>query len=628
MAPEHLFSPLALGPVELANRIVSTAHQTTLVHDHLPTDDFVAYHEARARGGAGLIVLEATARASVGAAHRARRSAAICPRSSTGTGASPPPCSRTGRGSSSSCSTAAASRSPDRRARRPSLRRRSRARASAEPRALRASRDRGDRRGLRARLPSSPPRPGSTASRSRRAPLPRRAVPRPGAQPPRRRVARRRRFLAAVIDAVRAAAPGLCVGVRLSADSPRAPAIADCSPRPRASTTSRSRSATRRRTSARRDRAAAAGRRERDPSTAERFASALPRITTSRIVDRRGADRLIADGRADAVGMTRALIADPDLPAQGALGRLPRSSAASAATPASPTTTPARRSRCAINPRTGRELQLGPPARPEAAAPRRRRRRPGRARGGRRGGPRRDTRSSCSSAATTSAARSRSPGPRRWARASRARSSNNAVRQLDAAAVDCGSAQRGPRRARGRRLRRRDRRRPHSDARAFACTAWDVSRRRRCPSGTRVLVADWGGDPSGLDAAEVLAAAGKRVTLAVASVARRSRPPVPAEPLPAAALPRRGDDPPPPRARRPTGRLRNVFAPELGADVARTTSCSRSAACPRRPIAPAPRSGRGRARPATASRRGRSRRPCSRARSRRRSRRRVGSARP
>src|ERR1700728_4813155 len=58
---EPLFSPLALGPVQLANRIVSTAHQTTLVHEHLPTGDFVAYHEARARGGTGLIVLEATA---------------------------------------------------------------------------------------------------------------------------------------------------------------------------------------------------------------------------------------------------------------------------------------------------------------------------------------------------------------------------------------------------------------------------------------------------------------------------------------------------------------------------------------------------------------------------------------
>jgi 2,4-dienoyl-CoA reductase-like NADH-dependent reductase (Old Yellow Enzyme family) len=56
-----LLSPLAVGPVTLPNRVVSTAHQTTLVHDHLPTDDFVAYHGARAQGGAGAIVLEATA---------------------------------------------------------------------------------------------------------------------------------------------------------------------------------------------------------------------------------------------------------------------------------------------------------------------------------------------------------------------------------------------------------------------------------------------------------------------------------------------------------------------------------------------------------------------------------------
>src|SRR6185295_13877331 len=49
-------------------------------------------------------------------------------------------------------------------------------------------------------------------------------------------------------------------------------------------------------------------------------------------------------------------------------------------------------------------------------------------------------------------------------------------------------------------------------------TAWDVLS-GTIPDGERVLVADWGGDPSGLDAAEVLAAVGKRVTLAVASVA-------------------------------------------------------------------------------------------------------------
>ena len=58
---DHLFSPLAIGPVTLRNRIVSTSHQTSLVHDHLPTDDLIAYHEARARGGAAMICIEATA---------------------------------------------------------------------------------------------------------------------------------------------------------------------------------------------------------------------------------------------------------------------------------------------------------------------------------------------------------------------------------------------------------------------------------------------------------------------------------------------------------------------------------------------------------------------------------------
>src|SRR3982074_2033958 len=56
-----LLSPVSLGTVELRNRVVSTSPQTGLVHDHLPTDDLVAYHEARARGGVGAIFLEATA---------------------------------------------------------------------------------------------------------------------------------------------------------------------------------------------------------------------------------------------------------------------------------------------------------------------------------------------------------------------------------------------------------------------------------------------------------------------------------------------------------------------------------------------------------------------------------------
>ena len=61
MAYPLLLSPLRIGPIEIPNRIVSTAHQTTLVEDGLPTEDFVAYHAARAAGGAGLICIEATA---------------------------------------------------------------------------------------------------------------------------------------------------------------------------------------------------------------------------------------------------------------------------------------------------------------------------------------------------------------------------------------------------------------------------------------------------------------------------------------------------------------------------------------------------------------------------------------
>jgi len=55
----HLFEPLTLRGVEIRNRILSTGHQTYLAKGGLPTADFVAYHEARARGGAGLIITEA-----------------------------------------------------------------------------------------------------------------------------------------------------------------------------------------------------------------------------------------------------------------------------------------------------------------------------------------------------------------------------------------------------------------------------------------------------------------------------------------------------------------------------------------------------------------------------------------
>src|SRR5215468_8924110 len=59
MSFPNLFSPFALRGVELRNRIVSTAHGTTTSVRGLPTEVTAAYHQARARGGVGLIVLEA-----------------------------------------------------------------------------------------------------------------------------------------------------------------------------------------------------------------------------------------------------------------------------------------------------------------------------------------------------------------------------------------------------------------------------------------------------------------------------------------------------------------------------------------------------------------------------------------
>lgn len=54
----RLFSPLRVGPVTLKNRIFSSGHDTVMVHDGHITDRFIAYHRARAAGGAGLIVLQ------------------------------------------------------------------------------------------------------------------------------------------------------------------------------------------------------------------------------------------------------------------------------------------------------------------------------------------------------------------------------------------------------------------------------------------------------------------------------------------------------------------------------------------------------------------------------------------
>lgn len=58
---ENLFEPITLGPTELRNRIFNPPHGTTLGADGLVSDELIAYHEARAKGGAGLIILEGMA---------------------------------------------------------------------------------------------------------------------------------------------------------------------------------------------------------------------------------------------------------------------------------------------------------------------------------------------------------------------------------------------------------------------------------------------------------------------------------------------------------------------------------------------------------------------------------------
>lgn len=55
----HLFAPLEAGRLNLKNRIVSSGHDTVMVSGGRVTEQLVAYHEARAAGGVGLIVMQA-----------------------------------------------------------------------------------------------------------------------------------------------------------------------------------------------------------------------------------------------------------------------------------------------------------------------------------------------------------------------------------------------------------------------------------------------------------------------------------------------------------------------------------------------------------------------------------------
>jgi mycofactocin system FadH/OYE family oxidoreductase 2 len=57
-APRLLFTPVKIGSIVVKNRIVFSAHLTNYAQDFLPTDRHAYYYRERARGGAGLIITE------------------------------------------------------------------------------------------------------------------------------------------------------------------------------------------------------------------------------------------------------------------------------------------------------------------------------------------------------------------------------------------------------------------------------------------------------------------------------------------------------------------------------------------------------------------------------------------
>ncbi|MEM7117229.1 MAG: FAD-dependent oxidoreductase [Chloroflexota bacterium] len=57
---QHLLTPLQLGPKMTRNRVLISGHQPTMARDGKPTDQYIAYQQARARGGAGLQITGAT----------------------------------------------------------------------------------------------------------------------------------------------------------------------------------------------------------------------------------------------------------------------------------------------------------------------------------------------------------------------------------------------------------------------------------------------------------------------------------------------------------------------------------------------------------------------------------------
>jgi 2,4-dienoyl-CoA reductase-like NADH-dependent reductase (Old Yellow Enzyme family)/thioredoxin reductase len=525
MSFEHLLSPLAIGPVTLRNRIVSSSHQTTLVADHLPTDEFVAYQAARAAGETGLIIMEAVAVAPSGllTAHTLggylepmvdgyrRVAAAVQPHG----------CKlfvqlfHGGREQIASAPRAPAVSSSAL----PS------ARYHTEPRALRTEEVQ--------ELIASYGRCAEIAAAAGLDGIEVTAAHgylgeqffRPEYNLRTDRYAEPARFVTEALEAVRAAAPGLALGVRLSADSAAARAIVPelaelvdyvhlaignsatfdgCTgiapPPPTAQ--------------------------DAIGELTEPFKQGRPLIATTRVVDPAHADTLVGLGTADAFGMTRALITDPEMPRRARTGdaeRILRCIGCNACIAHYHAETPIR---CSMNPRTGRELTLTPPA--PGDGPRRRVVIVGAGPAGLAaavdaGAAGHDTvlleRADAIGGQVTIAASS--PGHAEQALAlaanyttllrdasvsvrlgTTASAESIAVLAPDLVILATGAA---PAPAR----------QPLDGIEVLQ--AWDVLAGRSRPSG-HVIVSDWGGDSVALDCAEVLAADGCQVTIAVGAV--------------------------------------------------------------------------------------------------------------
>ena len=324
------------------------------MHEHLPTDDFVAYHEARARGGVGLIVLEATAVDESGllTSHTLggympeivdgyrRVAAALRPH-----------------GTRLFVQLFHGGREQIASAPRP---------AALAPSAVPSPRFRTEPRAARhadiERIVAGYARSASLAAEARLDGVEVSAAHRylieqffdPALNRRDDEWADGTRFLVAVLRAVRAAAPQLCLGVRVSGDSERGLAIAEAATSEGVDYVS----------IALGDSSTYLGSvgivlpppLDEDVVAAHvgRFRLGAPLIATSRIVDPEHAEGLITAGLVDAVGMTRALIADPELPVKAGVGRrilrcigcntcIAHYHAGTAIA-------------CAVNPRTGREL--------------------------------------------------------------------------------------------------------------------------------------------------------------------------------------------------------------------------------------------------------------------------------